>query len=94
MSPAIATALIAVGTLLCTALGLAAGALWRLGNKVGGFEAAVVAANVAATAAKRDNAKKAAVTAHDAAVAGIKKFHGVSGLANGHLAVRITEQAA
>ena len=53
MSPAIATALIAVGTLLCTALGLAAGALWRLGNKVGGFEAAVVAANVAATAAKQ-----------------------------------------
>jgi len=62
MSPAVATALIAIGTLFVTALGLAAGALWRLGSKVGGFEAAVVAANAAVS-----TAKQAAVEAQAAA---------------------------
>lgn len=52
MSPVVATVIIGVATLLSAALIAAAGALWRLGSKVGGFEAAVAAANVAATQAK------------------------------------------
>lgn len=67
MSPAVATALIAVGTLLVTALGLAAGALWRLGSKVGSFEAAVTAANAAATAAKQAAAEAQAAAQRAAA---------------------------
>lgn len=53
MSPTVATALIGGLTLLATTLALAAGALWRLGSKVGSFEASVVAACNAAQAAKQ-----------------------------------------
>lgn len=53
MNPAIATLLVAIGAALVTALGLAAGALWRLGSKVGSFETAVTVAKAAAVAAEQ-----------------------------------------
>lgn len=62
MTPSIAGTLIAIGSALIAALGLAAGALWRLGSKVGGFEAAVVASTSASV-----EAKKAALEAQIAA---------------------------
>lgn len=76
MSPAIASAIIAGLVLLTTAIGLAAGALWRLGSKVGGFEAAVVAANAAATAAQKaaGEAQAAAQRAAADAVAAVRAF--------------------
>ena len=53
MNPSVATALIAVGSALIAALGLAAGALWRLGSKVGSFESSVVVATAAAAEARK-----------------------------------------
>ena len=53
MSPVLAGILISLGVLLCAALVASGGALWRLGTKVGAFEAAVTAANNAAREAKK-----------------------------------------
>lgn len=67
MTPAVATLLVAVGAALITALGLAAGALWRLGSKVGSFEAAVTACRTAATTAEQASAEAQAAAQRAAA---------------------------
>jgi len=67
MSPAIATVLVAVGAALITAMSLAAGALWRLGSKVGSFEAAVTIANNAAAAAEQASVEAQAAAQRAAA---------------------------
>ena len=62
MNPVLAGVLISLGVLLCASLVAAGGALWRLGTKVGTFEAAVTTANNAAIAAEQ-----ASVAAQEAA---------------------------
>jgi len=68
MTWAIAAVLVAIVAVLCTVLGLAGGALWRLGSRVGGFEVAVMESRVQAAAASQ-----AAATAVEKAEAAVVK---------------------
>ena len=68
MTWAIAAVLVSIVAVLCTVLGLAGGALWRLGSRVGGFEAAVTASKTQAAAA----AETAATAVEKAETAVIK----------------------
>lgn len=76
MSPIIATILISILAIFSGALIAAAGALWRLGNKVGGFETALAAAGKAAEAAKAaaSEAQAAAQRASADAIAAVRAF--------------------